>query len=170
MRIAQLGLAILGILAACAEVDHPLTPKGPLAQWLPYRITSWEQCAVDSTTSYSPPFWRAPYRHCGVDGSDASNTVELDADTVVVSLHSTRRVPGPARTAEFEKSVLEMERRLGPPQRRSAQCAAWASTDTLQAEVSMWATGDVAPALYDQPWTIVTSVRRGLLDSHCSAS
>jgi hypothetical protein len=167
---AHIAVAMFATLAACTNTDHRVVPKGPLAQWLPYPVVSWDQCPLDSTTTYDPPFWRAPYRHCGSDRGDGFDRIEFDADTVVVSLYSARRVPGPDRTAEFEKAVLEIERRLGPPQQRAARCATWSASDTLQAEVSIRATGDVAPALYDQPWTVVKTVRRGPLDSQCSVS
>lgn len=174
-------VALIGWSIAPAQGPvRPLKLRGPLVEWLEFQPASLSECLLDTVTSYSPPFWRAPYRWCSRLSDSRKDQMQVDADSVVVQVDALWQVLPDQSQEEFARAEQTLASRLGPPQQRCRsvvvtsgraapqprrECcelwAAWFSADTLQATLALSFTHDVMYFGHAGSWIITRELRLG---------
>lgn len=155
----------LGLLLACsaerkASVLAPV-PHGPLAALMTQHGTA--NCSRSDRT-YATPFWRPPYQSCGSTSADSTESAEIDADSVVVELHSTWTVTPAAKAAVFSQAEGELTSRFGSPRRCSPTKVEWRQGDSLDMVLQIAPVSQVGTELDEGPYRMTRIARLGPLD------
>ena len=160
------GLLAILFLLAC---DRPRTSapvfalRGPLVPLVARMPTGLAACRRE-LIEYAQPFWRAPYQVCGTDAEGVEETLELDSDSVAVSLYSRWRVTRAMRDAEFARVEKATAQVLGPGRWCSPRKVEWRGSDTLHAILQLTPEGDVGDLEESPTWKITRLARLGPLD------
>ena len=162
----RIGTLVMLFLAACdrrGASATSLTLRGPLVPLVVHAPSSLATCR-EEVIQYAQPFWRAPYQICGT-ADDVDETLELDADSVAISLYSTWNVARAARDAEFTRLEAATAKVLGPGRRCGPRKIEWRSADTLHAILQLRPVGsDVGDLEMSPTWKITRVARLGPLD------
>jgi hypothetical protein len=166
MRLLPMALAAViagGLIPAPSESQ--VLPKGPLAHSTNFYPATLASCPL-LASEYSRPFWRPPYRLCRSYGPHRLDEFVVDADTIVVQVHSEWAVPAGARRREFGHTTL----RLGYLGSR-VTCAnderhswmVWKGADGTRVALRMSARTDEPGRLGAAEWLLILDARLGPL-------
>jgi hypothetical protein len=173
-------LLALVMLSACHSADGPppVALKGPLLALLDTVPSSLAHCSPNHRT-YNAPFWRAPYRACGDSVYDGWQGFEVDADSVVISMHHEWIAPAFEQRVWWDREATRLTRLFGRPVRSSNQpppqselglgrllsqyCVVWRGPDSVEAVLRLAPMTDVGPPPVDQPWSLRLDARHGPL-------
>ncbi|MEO8333983.1 MAG: hypothetical protein ABI664_03360 [bacterium] len=154
----------VGLLLACSrEHKAAVAPvvHGPLAALMTQHGTA--ACGVSGRT-YESTFFRPPYQTCSSASADATETAEIDSDSVVVELNNTWTVTPAAQSSVFSQAEGELTARFGSPQRCSETKVQWREGDSLHMVLQIAPVSDVGTEFDAGPYRLTRMARLGPLD------
>ena len=153
-----------GLLLACSgehKVARVSAPHGPLAALMTQHSAA--TCGV-STRTYDAIFWHPPYQTCSSTIADATESAEIDADSVVVELYNTWTVTPDAQANLFSQAEGELTSRFGSPTRCSPTKVEWRQGDSLHMVLEIAPVSEVGTEFDKGPYRMTRMARLGPLD------
>ena len=153
-----------GLLVACSAERKPdvaSAPHGPLAALMTQHAAA--TCGK-STRTYETIFWHPPYQTCNATVGDATETAEIDSDSVVVELYNTWTVGPDAQANLFSQAEGELTSRFGSPTRCSPTKLAWSESDSVHMVLQIAPVSDVGTEFDKGPYRMTRMARLGPLD------
>ena len=163
MRIPA--IIAFGLLLACSgERKASVAPvvHGPLAVLLTQHASA--ACGKSDRT-YATIFWRPPYQTCNSATEDATESAEIDSDSVVVELTSTWKFAPAAQASAFSQAEGELTARFGSPQRCSATKVEWRQGDSLDMVLQIAPVSQTGTEFDAGPYRMTRIARLGPLDA-----
>ena len=154
----------LGLLLACSgERKASVAPvvHGPLAALMTQHSSA--TCGKSDRT-YETTFWRPPYQTCVSTSADATESAEIDSDSVVVELTNTWTATPADQASVFSQAEGELTARFGMPQRCSATKVEWRQGDTLDMVLQIAPVSQVGTEFDAGPYRMTRLARLGPLD------
>ena len=139
----------------------PTAPRGPLAPLMTQHGTA---VCGPSDRSYATPFWRPPYTQCRTPVADTMETVEIDADSMVIEVYDSWTLTPAAHAAAYSQAEADLTARFGIPRRCSDTRAEWRQGDTLDVALQVRPASEVGTEFDEGPWRLTRIARLGPLD------
>ena len=163
MRLLTAVVALIAI-ACSGEQKKPgaaAAPHGPLAALMTQHAGA--ACGKSDRT-YETKFYQPPYQTCSASSGDATESAEIDADSVVVEVYNTWALTPANHAAAFADQMSQLETRFGSPHQCSDTKAEWRQGDTLHMVLQVKPVSEVGTETDEGPWRMTRIARLGPLD------
>lgn len=120
-------------------------------------------CGLSGRT-YATTFYHPPYQTCSSSTADATESAELDADSVVVELLNTWTTTPAAHASLLSQAEGDLTSRFGAPQRCSETKLQWRQGDSLHVVLQIAPVSEVGTEADEGPYRMTRIARLGPLD------